>query len=50
MQPTQKNPVWACFKETVGLGSDDSSIPLPTKKPDDKYVLGAQGYGVNIKQ
>lgn len=48
--PTQKNPVWACFKETVVLGSDDSSFPLSIKKPDDKYVLGAQGYGLNIQQ
>lgn len=48
--PTQKNPVWANFKETVVLGSDDSSFPLPIKKPDDKYVLGTQGYGLNIKQ
>lgn len=46
--PTQKNQVWTCFKETVVLGSDDSSFPI--KKPDDKYILGAQGYGLNIKQ
>lgn len=46
--PTQKNPVWACFKETVVLGSDESFFPI--KKPDDKYILGAQGYGLNIKQ
>lgn len=40
----------ACFKETVVLGTEDSSFPLPVKKPHDKYVLGAQGYGLNIKQ
>lgn len=52
--PTQKfehaSLSMACFKETVVLGTDDSSFPLPVKKPDDKYVLGAQGYGLNIKQ
>lgn len=48
--PTQKNPLWACFKETVVLGTDDSSFPSPVKKPDDEYILGAQGYGLNIKQ
>lgn len=39
----QKDPVLARFKETVVLGTDDSSFSFPVKKPDNKYVLGTQG-------
>lgn len=43
--PKQKDPVLARFKETVFLGTEDSSFSFPIKKLDDKYLLGTQGSG-----